>query len=64
MRELSNHVVSMTYEIAATERLMRSCPSYFFHMSMMVQAGWLRGKYEELYRSGLTMAFMKNKQDN
>lgn len=30
----------------------------------MVQAGWLRGKYEELYRSGLTKVFLKNRQDN
>jgi len=30
----------------------------------MVQTGWLRGKYEELNRSGLTKAFLKNKQDN
>ena len=65
MRELSSHVVSMTYEIAATEEIDEVVPiRIFFTGQTMVQAGWLGGKYEELYRSGLTKAFLKNMQDN
>lgn len=61
MRERISNAVTMTYEIAATERVMRSCPSYLFHRSHD-GTGWLaQGK---IRRTLTAAAFLKNTQDN
>jgi len=64
MCELGRLAISMVCEISTARGLIASSLSYLFHRSNDGTGWLLRGKYEELYRSGLTKAFLKNRQDN